>query len=550
MGRKGKQKRKDRGGKSGRQPEAPAEEAQAAPFLGDGERPDGPGKFQLEALVLVAGAVLMGLEIVGSRVLAPHFGNSVFVWGSLISVFLTSLAGGYFAGGRLADKYPSWVLINVVLIGSALLILLVPFLAHPLCRWMLSAGWDDRSGPLVASVILFFPPSVLIGMVSPFSVRLATRAVHSVGRTAGGLYALSTVGSIAGTLITTFLLIPVLGVTWILKALGGTLLVFPSLLLLLRLRGLPAVVVGCMVGLIALTNAPAPAWEMPEYYSVVMDEDTPYHHITVVDDKTANVRMLRFDQFVESSIRLEEPYESQAKYTDYFHLAFLLRPQIESAAFIGAGGGIGPRTYRHVNPDMVVDVVDVDQRILDVAIEHFHMPDGEGIHPIAADGRVFLHQTERSYDALILDAFTIGGRIPFHMTTKEYFELCRESLNEGGVFVMNINSALEGADSEIFMAVGATLKQVFPQLYVFAKDLSGWRSDPTDSRNIILVASMSEEPLDADGWRARVIDYPGTPTIDRYRMGKLVEDLVWPTPDLSEGVPFTDDFAPIETMRF
>lgn len=542
MGRKGKQKRKDR--KDPQPGDAPA------PFLDDGERPDAPGTYQLEALVLVAGAVLMGLEIVGSRVLAPHFGNSVFVWGSLISVFLASLAGGYFLGGRLADKFPSWTLILCILIGSALLILVVPYAAHPLCKAMVTGGWNDRTGPLVAAVILFFPPSVLLGMVSPFSVRLATETVQSVGRTAGGLYALSTVGSIAGTLLTTFVLIPTFGVTLILKALGGTLLLFPSALLLLRLRGLPAVVPALMLSLVPLTNTPTPAWEPEEYDVVVLDEDTPYHHITVIDKQRWGVRHLRFDQFVESGIALREPWESQAKYTDYFHLAFLLEPEIERAAFIGAGGGIGPRTYRHVNPEMQVDVVDVDQRILDVAEEYFHMPVGDGVDPIAADGRVFLHQTEGNYDALILDAFTIGGRIPFHMTTQEYFELCAENMAADGVFVMNINSALEGERSEIFQAVGATLARVFPQVYVFAKDFGGYRDDPEESRNIIFVATRADVEVDADDWRSRVSSYAGTPTIDRYRMGKLVEDLVWPTPDLQQGVPFTDDFAPIETMRF
>lgn len=541
MGRKGKQKRKDpkpQGGDG------------LPPFLDEGERPDTPGKYQLEALVLVAGAVLMGLEIVGSRVLAPHFGNSVFVWGSLISVFLASLAGGYFAGGRLADKFPSWTLINVILIGAALLILLVPFLAHPLCRWMLEGGWNDRTGPLVASVVLFFPPSVLLGMVSPFSVRLATETVQSVGRTAGGLYALSTVGSIAGTLLTTFIMIPTLGVSWILKILGGVMFGFPSLLLLLRLRGLPAVIPAAVFALVALTNPAAPAWVRPEHYELVADEDTPYHHITVVDDPLYKQRMLRFDQFVESSIDLREPYESLANYTDYFQLAFLLDPKIERAAFIGAGGGIGPRTFRDVNPTMQIDVVDVDQRILDTAIEHFHMPVGDGVRAIAADGRVFLHQTEGNYDALILDAFTIGGRIPFHMTTQEYFELCKGALQDDGVFVMNINSSVQGEHSEIFMAVGATLSRVFPQVYAFAKDISGYRDDPEQSRNIIFVATKDDAVHDPDDWRARVASYPGSPTIDRYRVGKLVEDLVWPTPDFSKAVPFTDDFAPIETMRF
>ena len=185
----------------------------------------------LKLLVFSAGAVLMGLEIAGSRVLAPHFGNSVFVWGSLISVFLVALSLGYFFGGRLADRYPSHVLLSSICALVSLLIFALAAVANGLCGALLDVGLGERGGPLVASLLLFLPPSVGMGMVSPFAIRLATQSVASVGKISGNLYALSTAGSIAGTLLTTFVLIPLIGVSVILKGLGLVLLLASGLTL-------------------------------------------------------------------------------------------------------------------------------------------------------------------------------------------------------------------------------------------------------------------------------------------------------------------------------
>lgn len=174
--------------------------------------------------MFVAGAVLMGLEIAGSRVLAPHFGNSVFVWGSLISVFLIALAAGYYVGGRLADRQPSMRLLGVVLIAAAIWIFGLSSMGHVVCEAVSNGGFGLVTGPLVAAAILFLPPSVALGIASPFAVRIAATSLGSVGQTAGTLYALSTVGSIVGTLVTTFGLIPLIGVTAILRSLGAALL--------------------------------------------------------------------------------------------------------------------------------------------------------------------------------------------------------------------------------------------------------------------------------------------------------------------------------------
>ena len=164
------------------------------------------------AAVFVSGAVLLGVEIAASRVVAPYFGNSLYVWGSLIGVVLTGLAIGYWLGGVLADRLPVTRLLLGVMGLAALLVLAIPFVDEAVLEWVV--GWDagPRLNPLIASVILFGPMSVAMACVTPIAVRLRARSLARVGRTAGRLFSVSTAGSIAGTLATAFFLIPELGV--------------------------------------------------------------------------------------------------------------------------------------------------------------------------------------------------------------------------------------------------------------------------------------------------------------------------------------------------
>ena len=507
----------------------------------------------LRVFVTVAGAVLMALEIVGSRLLAPHFGNSVFVWGSLISVFLAALSLGYWLGGVMADRDPSPRILAGLSVVTAALVFLVPWLGHPICHALVKAGLAERGGPLVAATLLFLPPSFLLGMVSPFAVRIAARSVDTVGRAAGSLYALSTLGSIAGTLVTTFALVPMLGVSWILRGLAIVMLLLPlSLLASLKRRDAITagqIVAAVLVGVIGMVLPARPSAALDRDEVVVLDEDTPYHHIQVTDIDHGRIRALRFDRYVESAIGTDPPYASLSDYTDFFHLAWLLRPDMKRVLFIGAGGGIGPRTFHETDPSLDIDVVDIDPRVLEVARDQFHMPADPNVHAIAKDGRMFLRASDERYDAIFLDAFTIGGRIPFHLATKEAFELASEHLADGGVFIMNTNSAIEGRDAAIFQSIGRTLREVFPGVQAFAE---GWgrNTTPDLTRNVLFVASRGGRAPTIDEWRALALGFEPRSSVSRARMVEMASDLVMAWPDVSKAVRLTDEHAPIETMSF
>jgi spermidine synthase len=280
----------------------------------------------------------------------------------------------------------------------------------------------------------------------------------------------------------------------------------------------------------------------------VVELDSPYHHISVVDNHRYDARDLRFDKYVETSIRKSPPHESLADYTNYFHLALVANSHVRRALFIGAGGAVGPRTFHAHDPQMEIDVVDIDPKVLALARSHFFLEESPRIRTIAEDGRTFLRNTREQYDCIVLDAFTIGGRIPFHLVTEEFFQLCHDKLAPGGVLVMNINSAVEGPTSAIFHSVYRTLAAVFPSVDAFARDYRTWGT--RQSANIILVAAKNPKRLAAADWSRLAGEYSTTSHVTRDMLMRMVDDLVAPLPDMSAAPIFTDDYAPIETMRF
>jgi MFS family permease len=196
-------------------------------------------KAPLYFLAFFCGAAVMSFEILGARMLSPHFGSDILVWGSLISVFMAGLAGGYFLGGIWADYRSSFSGLGLIILISALFILLVPWFYQPLLDVIFDWELGPRGGPLLACLFLFALPSLFLGMVSPYLVQLLVKQVRHVGRGAGTLYAVSTCGSILGTLGTSFYLISFLGTKMCLLVMGLSLLALSLLAFVLGRRARP-----------------------------------------------------------------------------------------------------------------------------------------------------------------------------------------------------------------------------------------------------------------------------------------------------------------------
>ena len=514
------------------------------------------GNWRLKLVVFVGGAVLMGLEMAGSRVLATHFGSSIYVWGAIISVFLAALAAGYYSGGIIADRKPMFLLLNGLLFIAGCWLMIMPLYANWICRGVSSVNFGERLNPLIATVILFGGPSILLGMVSPFAVRLAARELERIGNVSGRLYALSTVGSIAGTLLTAFWLIPLIGVRTLLQALGFS-LVLLTLVVLPKSRKLMATAVPLALLVFILSTFIAPALlarlrRNPR--QVVFEADSAYHHIQVVDDDRLKVRFLNFNNYTESAIALTAPFETRLAYTDAFQLARIFQPELQHVLIIGGGGGVGARKFVSDDSHVIVDLVEIDPMVIDVGYRFFYLQNDQRLRVHAEDGRNFVRKATQRYDLVVLDAYTIGGQIPFHLTTLEFMRELKGIIKPGGVVLANINSALEGPRSMILRSEYKTMASVFPELYLFPLGTAPIAESETEElqrrRNVILVAVTDQRSLS----REQVVELSDRlVTAGKVKTANFANDArqLLTRPVNTANVPLlTDDYAPVDTMLF
>jgi len=525
-------------------PEEPATKESIAPI----------SRWRLKSLVFISGAVLMGLEMVGSRVLAIHFGSSIYVWGSIIGIFLAALAGGYYAGGLAADRKPSFMLLNLIALIAGCWLVLLPLYDNFIARGIRSTNLGARIEPLLATVVLFGGPSILMGMVSPFSVRLSASALERIGNVAGRLYALSTLGSIAGTLVTAFWLIPMIGVNTILKALGLALIVISLVGLPISRASVKIVAPLLLVVLAGLLVKAPPFIPLRLDQHLLYDGDSAYHHIMVIDDDRSNNRMLLFDNYSQSIVSRTPPYESSS-YTNSFQLAKIFNSKPKRVLFIGGGGGVGPRKFISEDPDVKVDLVEIDPVVVQLSYDYFHLTNNDRLHIYVEDGRRFVRRTEDRYDLVVLDAFTVRAHMPFHLATREFMQEIKDKLTPGGVLLANLVSALDGSRSRMLRSEYKTAASVFDSLYVFPRPFDQERGQPgpllvTRPRNVMLIALNGSEQLSAESIAksARSLQEAGlvhTPTfLDdalNFYVGRVRTD----------DVPLlTDNYAPIDTMVF
>ena len=529
--------------------------------------------------VFLSGAALLGVEIAASRVLAPTFGSSLYVWGALIGVVLSGLAIGYWAGGVLADRWPSpYLLVGAIALG-AVFVLLIPVVDE----WVLEqvVSWDPgpRLDPLVAAVILFGPMSVVLASVSPIAVRLAARSIDRLGRTAGRLFSISTAGSIVGTFLTAFWLVPEYGTDQVLAVGAVVLLAAAAGVAVVEGIWVPAAMLGAgaaaallAVGALApdttgkrLTGLAAQNWS-PLYrerdirtprkldpaevsaavggFTVREARDTRYHRLFVVEDEES--RYLRFDSSFQSGMYIDDPYRTRFAYSDYLHVGLAYKPDAKKVLIVGLGGAAVPKRLWRDFKDVEITTVELDPEVVETAYKWFSLPHDPRIDIEVDDGRRFLQRHDERYDVIMVDAFYSDG-VPFHLTTLEFVELMRDRLTPGGVIATNVIGAITGGSSQITRALWRTYGAVFPTVELHPVYEGPGDRRPDDIRNIILVATERAAPSPqrlVEIWNGvRSARAPNAPDLTKALRDRWRRDV--PTGD----VPLlTDGYAPTDAL--
>ena len=499
-------------------------------------------RLLLNIIVFISGAVLMGLEIVGSRVLAPYFGSSIFVWGSLISVVMAALSIGYYWGGWLSAREPSYGRLFTLLLIPGILIFFLPFLYPTVNEWIAGVDFGTRLNPLIASSIYFLPPGIFLGTISPYAIRLAATALSTVGSTAGTLYAVSTCGSIFGTLLTAFYLIPLIGVRNIIHSLGITLVCLALLVVpLLRLR---SVAVGRAVTALSVIGSIAMPWPSIAWARIktLLEKDSFYHRIRVEEDDEA--RYMYFDRTLQSAMNIKDPTALRLVYSRYTSLGFAFRPDAKRMLIIGLGGGSIPKKLQKEFPSLEIDVVEIDPEVIQIAKNHFSVRESKTLRLHAQDGRLFLTRASNQYDIILLDAY-YADAMPFHLATQEFFELVQRKLAPNGIVVANLISAVTGPSGKIARAFVKTQRRIFPQTYVFAVRRADNVSIDT-IQNVIVVATKDKQRLDIKEIVKRAT------SLNKGLFPESIQDISLAYYDGSlpdQDVPvLTDDYAPTDNL--
>lgn len=508
----------------------------------------GSGRIALLILVFVGGMASLALEMLGPRMMAPFFGQSLFIWANQIGFTLIYLSLGYYIGGRAADRWPSARVLSGITTVAALFTGLIPFISKPVL-YLAAVALNSEIpnifvGSLFSVVLLFSVPTILLGMVSPFAIRLTLDKVGSAGRSAGNLYALSTVGSIIGAFLPVFVFIPYLGVQ-------SSFFVISVALLAISLWGLrpreriAAAIPGALLLIPLLAPQLVPLGPLKTisgigYGQIVFQQESFYNYIQVVRDSDGTMNLvLNEGHAIHSMYNPARSLNGPGWYTDYALAApyfspgatVNMRPRL---AIVGLAAGTVAKQYTDVYGPTPIDGVEIDPAIVAVGQKYFAMTE-PNLHITVADGRTYMRFSKSTYDIVALDAYK-PPYIPFQLTTKEFFQETRARMAPDGVLF--VNAAHVGHDYRLVQAFVNTISQVFPSVYTLDVPSVGAIS------NTLIYATV--RPTTLADIEARLAQAPvGTP------LGTVATEtapLIKVAHAQPGGIVFTDDEAPVEQI--
>ena len=492
-----------------------------------------PPKVSIELVAFVVGAASLGTEIAAARLMAPWFGASTIVWANTIATVLVALSAGYFVGGRLADRDPTLPGLSRLVMMAAVLLAVVPFISGPFLRTSVDALDSVSAGAFVGSLlavgVLIAAPVVLLGAVAPYAVRLSVSSVEEAGRVTGRLYAISTLGSLAGVFAAALVLIPFAGTR-------RTFLFFAALLAIVAALGIArraAIALPLLV--LALMAIPVGTVKATESGTVIWEKETEYQYARVVEATDGKRRLeLNEGQAIHSVYRRGE-WLTGRYWDEMLVLPFAAGEAApRSVAILGNAAGTTARAYGNYFPQARVDGVEIDGDLTDVGRRLFDLR-GPNLHLHTADARPFLRRSTRRWDVIIVDAYR-QPYVPFYLTTREFFALVVKHLAPSGSLIVNVGHP-ERSD-RLERALSATMATQFTTIL----------RDPSQATNTVLVGTNAPG---AGVQRLRSAVERASTTGDE--PAKDLRDVASATaarlrPGLRGGPVFTDDMAPVEWL--
>lgn len=491
--------------------------------------------------VFFAGFASLAVELSASRLLGNYFGSSNLVWAAIIGLVLIYLSAGYWLGGRWADRSPQANTFFSILMWAALFIGLVPLASRPILRAASQAFDQMRTGEMfgafISVLILFSLPVTLLGTASPFAVRLALEEKESSGKTAGKIYAISTLGSFIGTFLPVLLLIPAIG-TYRTFIVLSAMLMLPAWIGLWRTAGIrkalavlwmpAAVLVASCIGLRGLDKIAQ---------NVIFEGESAYNYIQVQEINDYMILRLNEGQGIHSIAHpvvrdFHGPWE-QVLAAPFYYPPSDQPQEVNRIAILGLAAGTSANQASVVFPDAKIDGFEIDPEIVEIAYSFFNM-DKENLNVYIQDARWGIARSAEPYDIISVDAFR-PPYIPWHLTTREFFSEVYNHLSRKGTLVINVARIYD--DRRLLDALSATIQSIFPSVYIvdlpdtlnsmiFATKL------PTVKDNLIENYALISESVDPN------------PLL----LNTLEITILNQQPVSSEGIILSDDLAPVERI--
>lgn len=443
-------------------------------------------KYKLEITTFIAGATGMIVELVASRILSPYLGSSNLIWTCIIGMMLAFMSIGYFIGGKISDKYPKMNLLSLFILDASIFISIIPLIEvyaiEPLSK-------KNISLPIIAiicSTITFGIPSLLLATASPFAVKLKEKDEKKIGQVSGKMSAISTIGSIFGTFLAGFILIPKLGVKNIILMI---VVILNILSFILQEEKNIKYIIKSIIILLILVAVVLLGKKLfyQKYQDMILDTDSEYSRIWIrklVNDSGKEYNTLEVDLGLESIASNEKKLTSE--YLKYYDLFDYYQENTDNVLLIGGAAYTYPSYYLENFKEKKIDVVEIDPKMTELAQKYFNLDiNNSNLTIYHEDGRRFLNTSNNKYDCILVDAFK-GLNVPFQLTTVEALENEKRLLNDDGIIISNIFSALEGENSKFLRNEYTTYKKIFDNVKIFKVDLGS--DDNTEMQNYILVA--------------------------------------------------------------
>lgn len=440
-------------------------------------------KYMLEITAFCAGAIGMIIELVAARILSPYLGNSNLIWTCIIGMMLGFMSLGYYLGGKISDKYSNINVLSMFLLTSAMFTSIIPLIELYVIEPLSLTNMNQEFVAIICSTVTFGLPSLFLATVSPYCVKLKDKALSEVGKVSGKMSSFSTVGSIVGTFLAGFVLIPILGVKNIILLLVVILCVLSFLLYdgKNKLYAVKSIIIMiCLIGIVLFGKKNF----LKKHSDIILDTDSEYSRIWVkqIDANNKNLHVVQVGLGYESVVTGENSLSSD--YLKFYDLFDYYKNDVKDTLMIGGAAYTYPMYYLERFNDKNIDVVEIDPKMTEIAKQYFNLDtDNERLNIYHQDGRTYLNKSNKKYDCILIDAFK-GIDAPFQLTTYEAVLNAKKLLKDRGIVITNVISSLSGNNAEFIEYEYSTYKAVFGDVKVF-KAQDGFGDD--ELQNLILV---------------------------------------------------------------